>query len=214
MIGVRVSAQNHRVGRLSVVRIARRRPRRQVLLVRALESGLVGIRAARSASSAPTSASLPLVIGVSHDPVRADAARLGPRSSGRRRRDVRLSRRRAPSALLLFGDVAARPRVRVRLVVDGAERVLAARQPAAHPVQHVLGATVWGRRRRSSSGPRRTVIIYTVAGVCGFLLSSRRRSSSPIPHPAAAPASRSARRRRSSGCSARSCTTAGRAAAA
>ena len=54
---VDVQSPNDRIGRLSVVRIARRRARRQVLHVRPRESRAVGIRAGRSGSSARTSGS-------------------------------------------------------------------------------------------------------------------------------------------------------------
>ena len=52
-------------------------------------------------------------------------------------------------------------RLPVRPLVDRAERGLAARQAAAHPVQHDVGAPARTGHRRDRR-PSRTVIIYTV----------------------------------------------------
>ena len=111
---------------------------------------------------------------------------------------------------------ARSPVFRLRHVVDGAERRMAARQRPPHPLQHAVGPPARPRdgrhlrrrphghhlhrrraRRASSSAASR-------AAVCR---ASRSRSS-------AAPPSHWARPRRSSGCSARWCTTAGAAGAA
>ena len=81
----------------------------------------------------------------------------------------------------------------MRPLVDGAQRVVAARRPAAHPLQHDVGSAARAGRRLSSTGPGRMVIIYTVAGVVGFALTSMAGAYSRVP---AVPAGRAVHGRR------------------
>ncbi len=75
-------------------------------------------------------------------------------------------------ALHLFGASGAYPVFELRPLVDGAERRLAARRPAAHPVQHDGRAAAGAGRRPTCIGPGRMVIIYVARVVAGFALSS------------------------------------------
>ena len=80
--------KNHRLGRLSVVRIARRRARRQVLHRAAAPiPGLWGFAPALRQLGADLGF-VPLVIGASSVSVRPDAAGVGRRAAGRGRRHV------------------------------------------------------------------------------------------------------------------------------
>ena len=135
-----VQAADDRVCGVRVVRLARRRQRRAVLHVRPAQSRARGVSGRCCGGSATISASSRSSSTAAWSLYAADAAHDGR------------ARRQHPSAAVCSACwrptpcVAARLRgqrrdtgVRRRHVVDGAERRLAARQRAAHPVQHDVG---------------------------------------------------------------------------
>ena len=138
--------------------------------------------------------------------LRAGALRLGREHPRRRRAEhpvaehlgAALVRRERRGAGLLPGRL-----------VDGAERVLAARRPAAHLVQHDVGAQSRAEcRRNHRPGPDGDSLHRLGRDGVPFELGDGRRTARACRF-SAAPSSRSARRRRCSGCSGRWCTTAG-----
>ena len=185
----RVSTSNHRLRRLSVVRIACRRARRQVLHLRPLESRAVGIR-----SGAP-----------------ADRRRLRVRAARRRRvrhavgdhaADVR---RRHPQRQHHVG-ICRRARRSCSCSARAAPCRCSA-TGAGGPCSAPAGCTpvcctslmnmywLWqmGPAITDLFGPARTVIIYTVGGVAGFALELVRRR---LPAEHAVPADGRVHRRR------------------
>src|SRR5262249_51477936 len=111
------------------------------------------------------------------DPVHADADGFGTEAADHRRRLlVSVAEHRCTAAVRDVGIVPCLP---AGILVDAAHGVVAPRQPAPHPVQHVLGEDAGARDRRAVRSGR-TVIIYVVSGICGFLLSSTG-SLFPIP---------------------------------
>ena len=75
-------------------------------------------------------------------------------------------------SLLLFGMSGAYPGVRLRVVVDRAERVVAARRPHSHPVQHDLRAADRARDGGDDRAGAHGHHLRAVGGVAGFFLSS------------------------------------------
>ena len=205
------SAKDHRLGRLSVVRVARRRPRRQVLHRAAARTPACGGLRPLLRQLGADLGFVPLVIGVGRSSIVLDAARVGQRAAGRRRRLSILVAE--PRALVAVRRERRRPGVRLRRWWT----VLSATWLHGG-LLHILFNMMWVRDLGPSTadvvGPARTVIIYVVSGVCGFLLSSVAGLVPAADSVLAGRSSRWARRRRSSGCSARSCTTGARAAAA
>ena len=140
-----VQASDHRFRRVRVVRLARGRARREMLQLRPPQSRAVGFCAAaakpRQRSRFRAARRLGLRRAVCHL-----AAALGQRDA-HDRRHIRLPRARSRRPLS-----ARRKRrhagVRLRPLVDGAQRGLAARQPAPHHLQHDVGARSRAGRRR------------------------------------------------------------------
>ena len=140
-----VQPQDRGLRRLSVLRIAGRRSRREVLLVRPRQSGDVGLRA-RDSRPRPRHGLRAAGDGRVDPALRAGALRLG-------REHPRRGRAEHPVAEHVGAALVRRERRGAGLLpgrlVDGAQRVLAARRPAAHLFQHDVGARSRAERRRN-----------------------------------------------------------------
>ena len=88
---------------------------------------------------------VPFVIGTCVGALRPDAACVGRQH--RHGRTVLVPVAESRQALFLFGASGGGPGLRIRSMVDGAQRRVAARRRDSHPVQHDGGASA--RRRRS-----------------------------------------------------------------
>ena len=167
-----VQPSNHRFRRLHVVRLARRRARRELLQLRPPQSRAVGLRAAaakprqrsrlRARSSSGACGALYVVSlllsGSAHGMGGGLFGFLAPESA----------------ELFLLGASGGDAGLRLRPLVDDAQRGLAARQPAAHRLQHDVGARPRARRSPTCSARAAWSSSTPSPASRGFLLSSVR----------------------------------------